>query len=362
MQTLLARPHEAVTELGLAAAFPRMQPQSARALSHLYSRCAAIDISLRGKAHRFEWRMPDAALAEHESFRFKLGAHTGHVGIDLPALCTLLGERRIELLPRELRYVLWADALHAVASAVESRTRLRFEWAPADDPAERCKPEASRAAHFVFRSADAGAPCRGFLQFEDAAALDIVQPLWPLRSVAPNTALDALLLPLPFLLGTTDISLREVRGVRPGDIISIEDWGTAGTALRVSARFGGAAGRELMGLAEGSRITIHHTRDHAMNREPAAASALPDDNGEGQLPLDRLDALEVTLRFEVGDLSLSLGELRNIRAGHVFELAQPLNRSAVRILAHGNVLGKGHLVAVGDKLGVRVSEFTPSEL
>jgi type III secretion protein Q len=46
----------------------------------------------------------------------------------------------------------------------------------------------------------------------------------------------------------------------------------------------------------------------------------------------------------------------------VFELPQPLSRSAVRIVAHGQVLGKGHLVAVGDQLGVRVSDFAPSEV
>jgi type III secretion protein Q len=46
----------------------------------------------------------------------------------------------------------------------------------------------------------------------------------------------------------------------------------------------------------------------------------------------------------------------------VFDLGQPLNRSPVRILAHGNVLGKGYLVAVGDRLGVRVSEFAPGEV
>jgi type III secretion protein Q len=75
------------------------------------------------------------------------------------------------------------------------------------------------------------------------------------------------------------------------------------------------------------------------------------------LPLTRLDALEVVLRFEVGELSVSLGELRNLRPGHVFDLEQALNRSTVRILAHGNVLGKGSLVAVGERLGVRVSDF-----
>jgi type III secretion protein Q len=90
---------------------------------------------------------------------------------------------------------------------------------------------------------------------------------------------------------------------------------------------------------------------------------LPDQPPAGaELPLDRLDHLEVNLRFEVGDLSISLAELRAIQPGHVFDLQHTLSRSPVRILAHGNVLGKGHLVAVGDRLGVRVSDFAPSEV
>ena len=99
-----------------------------------------------------------------------------------------------------------------------------------------------------------------------------------------------------------------------------------------------------------------------MNQELASAPAGDASNDAAAPPIDRLDALEVSLRFEVGDLEVSLGELRNIRAGHVFELPQPLNRSVVRIVAHGNVLGRGHLVAVGEKLGVRVTEFTPNSL
>ena len=168
-------------------------------------------------------------------------------------------------------------------------------------------------------------------------------------------------IPLPFSLGSTQITLREVAGIRPGDIVSIEEWASSGSALLVTADLG-AAGRRLVGLAEGSRITLQQIKDTAMNRDTPDATAPPDDGSAAPLPLDRLDGLEVNLRFEVGDLSLSLGELKGIRAGHVFDLAQPLNRSPVRILAHGNLLGKGHLVAVGDRLGVRVSEFAPREI
>ena len=72
---------------------------------------------------------------------------------------------------------------------------------------------------------------------------------------------------------------------------------------------------------------------------------------------DRLEALDMPLRFEVGELQLTLRELRSLQPGHVFELEQPLNRSTVRIYAHANLIGHGVLVAVGDRLGVRVADI-----
>jgi type III secretion protein Q len=364
MQTLLARPTDAVTELGLAAPLPRLASPLAQALSQLYGRAAPLTFNLRGTVQRLQWAWARSASPMFESFRLRLGHHTGHVGIDTVALARLLGERQIELLPRELRCVLWAEALHALVEAVEAATRLRIEWVAQSDDEPLFEPDAQRAAGFVLH-ADGIETC-GFVHFDDDAAWQAVLPLLPPAPPrAPITAsqarvLDALHLPLPFTLGSTSITLREVRAVRPGDIVSIEDWQSSGPALRVSARAGGRGRLHFAGLAEGSRITVHSTGEQAMNRD--APMAAPPGDDAGQLPLDRLDALEVTLRFEVGDLALSLGELRSIRAGHVFELGAPLNRSPVRILAHGNVLGKGYLVAVGERLGVRVSEFAPSEL
>jgi type III secretion protein Q len=110
-------------------------------------------------------------------------------------------------------------------------------------------------------------------------------------------------------------------------------------------------------VAEGSAITLTR-KEFAMTKE---SPARPQGDTSDGTPIDRLDDMEVVLRFEVGDLTLSLGELRHLGAGHVFELPHPLNRSPVRILAHGNPLGRGHLVAVGDRLGVRISEFAPGE-
>jgi type III secretion protein Q len=370
MSTLLARDEESVkdvvTELGRAPALPRVDEAMARAASRLYSACAALPLPIQGGAWTLQWRSVSNAsleaslndLRQQETFVFKLGVHAGLVIIDALALAALLDEPRVHLLPKELRCVLWADALHALARSLEALTRLRFEWSLPETEAPRILVQ--QAMQFELRAPDASR-FTGMVQFEDVKALDSVVGMLALPLPAPAHQLNGLRVPLPFSLGSTQITLREVAGIRPGDIVSIEEWSSSGAALLVSADLG-ASGRRLVGLAEGSRITLQQIKDIAMNRDTPQATALPDEGGASPLPLDRLDSLEVNLRFEVGDLSLSLGELKAIRAGHVFDLLQPLNKSPVRILAHGNVLGKGHLVAVGDRLGVRVSEFAPSEI
>jgi type III secretion protein Q len=353
------------TDLGQADGLPQIEAKVAHALSQAYSRGAAMDVELAGRGHRFTWEEPSVTMPVCDLFRFTFGDQPGVVALDRVTVAALLGERHTERLPRELRCVLWADALHAVGQALEATTRERLVWAP-DTPASFAF-DPGRTVSFaitVTGRPEAGR-ARGQVQFDQPAALGAWLSRWPAGPWAPPRPLDVIRLPVTFVIGRTQVPLSQLRGVRRGDIVGIGDWGSSGSAVRVNARVGGARGLLLTGTVDGARITIQQTRNLAMNREPAAATGLPDDDprsAAAELPLDHLDAMEVDLRFEVGDVSVSLAELRSIRAGHVFELPQPLSRSAVRIVAHGQVLGKGHLVAVGDQLGVRVSDFAPSEV
>jgi type III secretion protein Q len=67
-----------------------------------------------------------------------------------------------------------------------------------------------------------------------------------------------------------------------------------------------------------------------------------------------LDSVPVTLDFEVGTLSMTLGQLAAIKPGYVFELAARLEEARVVIRANGAPVGRGELVAVGDTLGVQL--------
>lgn len=367
--------HDRVTELSEASLLPRIDAHMTQVMNKLYDRAAPITHALRGSTFRLQWEFDSAAAScaapatLRDSYRFKLGTHIGHLGLDVMGTAALLGERRIDLLPRDLRYILLADALHPLMDALEKALRLHIEWVP---PSAEVQDEAfdpQRAVFFSVTTAthhpgsqhiNAHTGFRGHVQFNDAAALNSLVHAVKSREAAPSDALDLLRIPVSFSLGSTQIRLREVGSICPGDIINIDEWKSSGAGIVVTAELGGLRGKRLVGIAEGSRITIQQSKDKPMNRDNSALASTADE--VAGLPIDRLDALEVALRFEVGDLQVTLGELKSIGAGHVFDLGQPLNRSPVRILAHGNVLGKGHLVAVGDRLGVRVSEFAPSEI
>lgn len=355
---------DAVTELGQAPSLPRTDPASVRVLNKLYRNPTPCTISTRHAGYQVLWHAEaGAANRAHDSFRFKLGTHVGHLGLDAPSVAELLGERRTDLLPSDLRYILLADAVQPVVEALEKLLRLHFEWRPTENPATHQAAfefDPERAGFFKAIAADGSDALRGFVQFEDATTLDTLVPAESSPGSSPIPwAFDSLRLPLSFLIGSTPILLREIGKIRRGDIISIEQWRSSGAGIEVTAELGGAAGHRLSAIAEGSLITVQQLRDSAMKPETPTH---PSSAESGHLPIDRLDGFEVNLRFEVGDLSLSLGELKSIHAGHVFDLSQPLNRTTVRILAHGNVLGKGYLVAVGDRLGVRVSDFAPGEV
>lgn len=357
-----------VLELDQAPALPRLDTSFVRALNRLIDRRRGeSSLNLAGDVMRLQWEPPGGPLpAAQDSYRFRLGAHGGWLAFDGAGVAALLQEPRADLLPRELRYVLMAEALQPAVEQLERQYRVRFEWLPEDEDGARHPPGEHRAA-FRLRGLDTGARVHGQICFDQPAALDAhVPPLAGDGPLPPSPALDQLRFALNFCLGRTRISLREVREIRAGDIVSLETFDAKGPALRVVACVGGTHGRRLVAIAEGQRITLQPMKGHDMNRDPhpeATAAGEDDAFDDNTAPtLDRLDGLEVTLRFEVGELSVSLGELKALRPGHVFELPQPLNRSMVRILAHGNVLGKGQLVAVGDRLGVRVSEFAATDL
>ena len=93
---------------------------------------------------------------------------------------------------------------------------------------------------------------------------------------------------------------------------------------------------------------------------PETNPSTADEQGPSIAPAE-LDEVRVELRFEVGELGVTVGVIRSLQPGYVFELESNLECPVV-IRANGLRLATGRLVQVGTRLGVLISEvFTHAD-
>ena len=72
--------------------------------------------------------------------------------------------------------------------------------------------------------------------------------------------------------------------------------------------------------------------------------------------LDLVEHVKVKVTVILGSTELALGKLFSLAAGDVVSLDRDID-APVDVRLHGKLIARGHLVAVGDKFGVRVAEI-----
>lgn len=357
-----------VATLDTAPDLPHVEADTARLMNWLTCRAAPVPLRLAGHDWRARFVPPDAAIAARsaQGYAFTLGTRHGRICLDVASERTLLGvPGAAEALPVLLRHAIMADACADVAAAVAAVQPDPLTWHPA--PAAW---PSNLAALGVELTRPGATPLRAVLQFESPERLAAL-PAAPAARSAPWLA--DLPAPLAVRIGTTTITVGEMRGIEPGDIVSIERWQSQAGALVVRCATG-QRGMAWTAVAEGRRVTaldditfLHgahmadaHPEGHRSTGEPGTPADIPHPDA-AQATLSHLDGLEVELRFEVGDVAVPLAELRAVKPGYVFELPQPLKQSEVRIVVNGNRIGTGTLIAVGNRLGVRVATFAAGD-
>jgi type III secretion protein Q len=354
-----------ISLLGDTTLLPRLVPEAARALRRAYAWPRPFALEAGGAAYALHWDF-NARLAEGapRRYRFRLGPASGWLLLEPLAERELIGDAADPAVPDAIRCALVADALAPVCNALARLTRHEaMLLAPehAETPAETDGVAELRfSVSKVGQNGSADWRTHGALQFDDARFLALACPADPPPPTLGPHDFDTLTVPLSFCIGTTRLTQQELKGLQHGDIIAIECWKSAGTGLTCHATTRGTPGIRLNACVLGVAITIEQIQGTAVT----AATPTPDqhaspgdeDNPAAALPLD---SLEVTTSFELERRTLTLAQLKALRPGFVLELDQPLNQGVIRILANGTLVGHGHLIAVGNKLGVRVAELAP---
>ncbi len=78
---------------------------------------------------------------------------------------------------------------------------------------------------------------------------------------------------------------------------------------------------------------------------------------EGGIDPKLIDTVNVTLEAYLGQARITVAELTGLKEGSVLTLDAMLSQ-AIELRLNGLPVGRGELVAVGDKFGVRLTEIS----
>ncbi|HEY5892246.1 MAG TPA: type III secretion system cytoplasmic ring protein SctQ [Chthoniobacterales bacterium] len=151
-----------------------------------------------------------------------------------------------------------------------------------------------------------------------------------------------------FEVGITQMTLREIRSLRRGDIALLDEAYsilTSGNGFLIVAD-----GWRLPIARDGTHITITGTLTPMA--DPKTRDSIP----TGEQEPSSLDELPIRLSFTVGEVEMTLGELRQLQPGFTFELNRPASQPVV-VRAQGQTIGSGEIVRIGDMIGVRLTEI-----
>lgn len=147
------------------------------------------------------------------------------------------------------------------------------------------------------------------------------------------------------VLGITTLPAAEVRGLEEHDIILIDDvraapnmlncWLAAGPVRRHAGRLTWSSAGQLQMVQFG---TGGETSMESNIKEAPAG----------------FDDLPVSVRFELAQWTASLAEVGNLAAGAVLDIGQRIDEHAISVWVEQRCIGKGHLIAIGERLGVRL--------
>ncbi len=182
----------------------------------------------------------------------------------------------------------------------------------------------------------------GHLHGADAALEHLATLLQRVR-VCAQPQEEHLPVALHFIAADLHLPLAELRRVALHDVLLAD--GKPFLAGRVCQIH---AGPRVLGEATMNQQTFTLTHLHPATPLMDAAPANP--------ALHDFDDLEIHLTFSVGSTVSTVGELRGLAPGFVFELPH-LAGEGVSILANGKVIGKGEWIEVGGRTGIRVTEL-----
>jgi len=334
------------------SASPRLRVISERAaaLAALYGRGAMVRSS-GGSRWRFRWDCITGPMSGVQ-MRLRLGGTEVMLGIeDLAPFGSAVDAARPEL-PAPLRAAYLNGLGAPFWEELEALTQLAVEVLEVR-PDSNLEVSAECLGFEVGRD-PSGPGTRGLLRFTDPDPERSTELVRVLLELSEREMPDAHPLPTHFhlrwaaIVGTTRLPAAEMCALEEQDVVLIEEisrgansfecWLGVGPARRFAGRLTSSRGQlQLIEFGTGGKMDMTRTDSDTTPLEEA---------GFGEIP--------VNLRFELAQWNAPLAEMANLAPGAVIDLGKRVDEQAVSVWVEQRCIGKGQLVAIGERLGVRL--------
>ena len=322
--------------------------ESGSTLARLYGRGPLL-LKVGGDSWRFQWLCITEPLTGAE-LRVRMGDTEAVVGVE--SLSAFGGAVEIETAIPTVLHAAYLNGLGAPAwRELEALTQRAIEVLDVrlDEPlipSPECLGfEVGRDPH--------GAATRGLLRFVDTdarrnAELRRVLTATSVRKMPERPIPTGLALHWVAEVGRTKLAAADVRSLEEHDIVLLDDVKPTPAGLNCRLSVGPArcrAGSVL--LRKGGQLQMlefGRTGDSDMSSEIQTPAK----------PEAGFDDIPVSLRFEVAQWNASLAEVGQLAPGSVIDLGQRVDEQAVSVWVEQRCIGKGQLVAIGERLGVRL--------
>jgi type III secretion protein Q len=229
-------------------------------------------------------------------------------------------------------------AASELAGLVETATRKSLRIVSVE-----AQPERSGLEAFGWRAWSHEEDMRGELLLDAAASRFLAAALREFPTIATATDWNGLPVRVRITVGWVDLSAGALRSVERRDVVLLDECLLAADnrlMLQLGPKLGVLCGLEgtHLNVLEGVREVMTDVDDSV-----AAASGLIED-------------VPVRLTFDLGEREISLGDLRSLQPGYLFNLGRD-PRSTVSIRANGRLIGDGELVDIEGRVGVSVLHF-----
>ncbi|MGN6651038.1 type III secretion system cytoplasmic ring protein SctQ [Trinickia sp.] len=171
------------------------------------------------------------------------------------------------------------------------------------------------------------------------------------------------LIPGRIVLGAKRLPIETLRALAPGDVLLRALASTLSPVVTGAAEHAAASATAAWGTPGLTRLhapvtidkhTLLIVKEPTMNDKFDAAhpgdSLAPD---QAESPID-IGELDLPVQFEVDTVALPLSQLYALRPGYVLELSTPVAEAQLKLVTHGQTIGYGELVTVGEHLGIRI--------